>query len=84
MRWQVLYYLKVLKGKGIDRKGKIEFVEKKKTDKKIYYEELTEEKEKALDRVIENIENLLLQEYPPIVKFEPKCKKCAYYEYCWI
>ena len=84
VRWQVLYYLKVLKGKGIDRKGKIEFVEKKKTDKKIYYEELTEEKEKALDRVIENIENLLLQEYPPIVKFEPKCKKCAYYEYCWI
>lgn len=27
--WQLLYYLKILKDKGIYRKGKIEFVEKK-------------------------------------------------------
>ncbi|MGL4761027.1 MAG: CRISPR-associated protein Cas4 [Sarcina sp.] len=84
VRWQVLYYLKVLKAKGIERKGKIEFVEKKKSDKKVYYEELTLEKEGQLDIVIKNIENLIAKEYPPIVKFEPKCKKCAYYEYCCI
>lgn len=33
-RWQLLYYLKVLKGKGIVRKGKLEFVEKSKPIKR--------------------------------------------------
>lgn len=27
-KWQLLYYLKILKDKGIERKGKLEFVEK--------------------------------------------------------
>ena len=42
-KWQLLYYLKVLKGKGIIRKGKLEFVEKNKTKKKIVILELTEQ-----------------------------------------
>ena len=29
-KWQLLYYLKILKDKGIERKGKLEFVEKNK------------------------------------------------------
>ena len=33
-RWQLIYYLKILKGKGIIRKGKLEFVEKNKKDKR--------------------------------------------------
>ena len=33
-KWQLLYYLKVLKEKGIERKGKLEFAEKNKTGKK--------------------------------------------------
>ena len=27
-KWQLLYYLKILKDKGIERKGKLEFIEK--------------------------------------------------------
>ena len=42
-KWQLLYYLSVLKYKGIARKGKLEFVEKNKKDKKIVILELTEE-----------------------------------------
>ena len=34
-KWQLLYYLKVLKNKGVVRKGKLEFVEKNKSDKKL-------------------------------------------------
>lgn len=30
VKWQVLFYLKALKNKGIERRGKIEFIEKKK------------------------------------------------------
>ena len=33
-KWQLLYYLKVLKEKGIERKGRLEFIEKKKENKK--------------------------------------------------
>ena len=34
-KWQLLYYLKVLKEKGIERKGRLEFIEKKKENKKV-------------------------------------------------
>lgn len=83
-KWQLLYYLKVLKEKGVERKGKLEFVEKNKTKNKILYFELTEENMKELDFYVESIEKLLQEENIPDVLNEPKCKKCAYYEYCYI
>lgn len=83
-KWQLLYYLKVLKEKGIERKGKLEFVEKNKTKNKVLYFELTEDILKELEVHVKNIENLLLEEIIPEVINEPKCKKCAYYEYCYI
>ena len=49
-KWQLLYYLKVLKTKGVIRKGKLEFAEKNKKDKKIIIIELTDEVEKELDK----------------------------------
>lgn len=84
VKWQVLFYLKVLKTKGINRKGKIEFVEKNKSKNKIFYEELDEEKEKELIEIEDSIVKLLQQSMPPKVKFDNKCKKCAYYDYCYI
>ncbi len=83
-KWQLLFYLKVLKGKGIIRKGKLECVEKKKADNKIYYFELTDEIEKELEVHISDIEKLIAGETIPDVLNKPKCKKCAYYEYCYI
>lgn len=83
-RWQLLYYLKVLKTKGIVRKGRLEFVEKNKTDKKIIYVELTEETEKELESYIKEIEELIQQENVPQCLNKSQCKKCAYYEYCYI
>lgn len=82
-KWQVLLYLKILKDKGIERKGKLEFVEKNK-EKKISIIELDEENLEKLKKIVNDIENLLLEENPPKVINEPKCKKCAYYEYCYI
>ena len=83
-RWQILYYLKVLKTKGIIRKGRLEFVEKNKTNKKTIYVELTEENERQLEVYIKEIEELVHQEEVPECLDKPKCKKCAYYEYCYI
>lgn len=84
-KWQLLYYLKILKSKGIERKGKLEFVEKKKGSRKILYVELTDEEEKKLDEIVIEIEKLLQQEeIPQKLLKQSSCKKCAYYEYCYI
>ena len=83
-KWQLLFYLKVLKSKGIERKGRLEFVEKNKKNKKVMIVELTEEIEKELDNYISSIEQLLVQEKPPECIQTNTCKKCAYYEYCYI
>lgn len=82
--WQVLYYLKVLRNKGVERKGKIEFVEKNKTQNKIVYVEYTEEAEKILEEIEKNIEALIEGELPIKKNKIGICKKCAYYEYCYI
>ena len=83
-KWQLLYYLKVLKTKGVIRKGKLEFAEKNKKDKKIIIIELTDEVEKELDKYIDEIEQLLNQDSIPECINKSTCKKCAYYEYCYI
>ena len=83
-KWQLLYYFKVLKTKGVIRKGKLEFAEKNKKDKKIIIIELTDEVEKELDKYIDEIEQLLNQDRIPECINKSTCKKCAYYEYCYI
>ena len=84
VKWQVLLYLYKLKAKGVLKKGKIEYIEKKGKGKKIDYIELDEVNEKELLNVLVQIENLINQKKPPESIFDNKCKKCAYYEYCFI
>ncbi len=83
-KWQLLYYLKVLNEKGVVRKGKLEFVEKNKNNKKTVIIELTEDIERELDMYICEIQELLEQDETPPVLNKPKCRKCAYYDYCYI
>ncbi|MBR9648014.1 CRISPR-associated protein Cas4 [Clostridium tyrobutyricum] len=84
VKWQVLLYIFILKNKGIIRKGKIEFQEKNKQKNKIIYVELTEENESKLEQLIKDIDQLLEEESPPKIEKVKGCKKCAYYEYCYI
>lgn len=83
-RWQLIFYMKILKEKGIIRKGKLEFVEKNKKDTKIEIIELTNELERELDCYLEQISELLYgEEIPPTIN-KGTCKKCAYYEFCYV
>lgn len=82
-RWQLIYYLYVLKGKGINRKGKLEFIQKNK-DKKVMIVELNEEVEKELLNKIEEVQKLIQSQEVPNVVANKHCKKCAYYDYCFI
>jgi len=82
--WQLLYYLSVLKKKGIERKGKLEFIEKNRSKSKVIYVELTKESEKQLEMYQRSIEDLIEQDMVPPCINKVTCKKCAYYEYCFV
>ena len=82
-KWQLLFYLYSLKQKGIIKKGRLEVFEKKRLNKKKFEVILDEDNEKRLLEVIKDIENLLKNQMPK-PKFENKCKKCAYYEFCFL
>ena len=84
VKWQVLLYLYKLKQKGIEKKGKIEYIEKRRGSKKVEMVELTLENEKELLGVLKEIEELISRDKPPEVVMRRDCKRCAYYEYCFI
>jgi CRISPR-associated exonuclease Cas4 len=78
-KWQLLFYLYKLKEVGIIKKGKLKF----KDNRDDIETELTEENEKELLQIISEIEKLLKQdEIPPVIN-NRKCKKCAFYEFCY-
>ena len=83
-KWQVYYYLYVLKSKGIIRKGKLQFIEKNKKDSKTVILELTPEIEIQLQKIIKEIGKLIESDILPPVLHKKQCTKCAYYEYCYI
>lgn len=83
-KWQLYYYLRILKRKGIIRKGKLEFEEKNKTKRTTMILELGDAEEQRLEQIQSQIEELLLGETVPEVEERAGCKKCAYCEYCFI
>ena len=80
-RWQVYYYLYILKKKGIIKKGKLEFVENNQ-GKKTEYLDLYDKKEKEVEKLLKEIEEFISKEEIPKFKKIKACSKCAYYEYC--
>lgn len=82
-KWQLILYLYKLKQKGIIRKGKLDFIQKNK-EKKTIIIELNEELEKDLLNKVNEIKQLLESNNVPEVIEKKHCKKCAYYEYCYI
>ncbi|WCN36619.1 CRISPR-associated protein Cas4 [Aneurinibacillus uraniidurans] len=83
-KWQTLFYLKILKDKGIERKGKIQFDEKNKQEKTIIYVDLTEDIEKRLQELEQEIIDYCSSATPSPAILDKKCKRCAYYDYCYI
>lgn len=81
-RYQLLYYLYYLKQTGVDAiKGEIDYP---KLRKKVIVE-LTPEAERELEGILKNIKGVLTQTQPPprIDKLSI-CKKCSYYELCYV
>ena len=84
-RMQLIFYLKQLQDKGIIKDGKLIYDEKNKKDgKKTEIIRLNNDNINKLNRCIEDIENLVNQEKVPEVIKDKKCKRCAYYDYCYL
>lgn len=79
-KMQILYYLFYLKNVGIERKGIINYPKQRKRE----FIELTDELEHEIINILIDIKNILAKEKPIPVIDQPYCKKCAYYEFCYI
>ena len=84
-KMQLLFYLKNLKDKGIIKEGKLIYNEKnKKENNKTEIIKLDDANLRKLENCMGKIEILINQKNVPKVEKENKCKRCAYYEYCYL
>jgi len=81
---QLIFYLYTLRKKGIERKGRLECIEKNKQDKKIHIIELYEQDLAEKEKMYVEIENFLQSSPLPEAVLTKKCNRCAYYDYCFI
>lgn len=79
--WQVKYYIYYLEKRGIQNiKAKIDFPLLRES-KEITLEQSDRE---ILDNVIKNIEEIAKKEVPPKLINSKICRKCAYYDLCYV
>lgn len=80
---QLEYYMYVLDKKGIRRNGKLEIIEKKTSNKNTHIIEYDDGLDERVEAMCREIESFLDGDIPE-EKAKKGCKKCAYYEYCYI
>ncbi len=79
--WQLKYYIWYLKQKGVENiKGEMDYPAlKQKLDIC-----LTEDDERYIKEVLREIEKIKKEELPPQCEKKGFCKKCAYFDLCFI
>jgi CRISPR-associated exonuclease Cas4 len=79
--WQLKYYLYYLNNLGVPNlKGEIVYPKQKQKTKVV----LTEKDKKDIEEILESIEMIVSNtEVPPVIN-KVRCKKCSYYELCYI
>jgi len=79
--YQVLYYMWYLKNvKGITN---LEGIISYPNERKIIKVELTEEKEKEIEKILKEINEIISRPKPPLPVYKKYCRKCAYFEFCF-
>lgn len=79
--WQVKYYIYFLENKGIKNvKAKIDFPLIKESKEII----LEEEDRKKLDDVVDDIQRIISMDKPTSVINSRICKKCSYFDLCYV
>lgn len=79
--WQLKYYIYFLRKRGINiEKGILDYPKLKKREE-IF---LTEEDKKRIEEILLEIREIVNLKLPPKLEKLKICKKCAYFEYCYI
>lgn len=79
--WQVKYYLYFMKKRGIAvEKGVLDYPKIRQREDVF----LTEEDIITIENVLNGIREIIEMKNPPVPIESKICKKCAYYEYCYI
>ena len=79
--WQLKYYLYYLKKRGVEGlTGKIDYP----LAKRNIEIELTDEDCRELDKIIDDINKIKEYKLPPELNETKICKKCAYFDMCFI
>ena len=80
--WQLLYYLYVLKQKGIEGlRGELNYP----TIRRTVSVELTGAREEKLEQVLADIRRIIDQPTPPEITMKKSvCRKCSYFELCYV
>lgn len=79
--WQVKFYIYLLKQIGIE--GVTGIIDYPKLKKNIKVELSSEDMEK-IDNIIKEIDEILKHNFAPKPINKPFCKKCSYYEFCYV
>jgi CRISPR-associated exonuclease Cas4 len=77
--YQLLYYLYYLKHLGVAVKGVLHYP----LLKRLVDVELTEEREKEMEKIIEDMQQVIDSAEPPAAEKKPYCRHCSYFELCW-
>ncbi|MBS5371579.1 MAG: Dna2/Cas4 domain-containing protein, partial [Coprobacillus cateniformis] len=77
---QLKYYLYLLKKKGIKASGEL-LIPKENVKEKINFED---DDVKNIERQLNRISEICSQQSPPEIINKKICKKCAYFELCYI
>lgn len=79
--WQIKYYMYYLENKGVENvKAKIDFPLLRESKEII----LEDDDRKVLDNVITNIEEIARMEKPLDIINSKICKKCSYFDLCYV
>lgn len=78
--YQMLYYLYYLRKHGVKAKGTINYPLLRRTRRV----SLSREKELEIEEVIREINELVGEKNPPPPRKKTYCRKCSYFELCWV
>ncbi len=79
--WQVKYYLYFLERREVfNIKAKIDYP----LLRKALIVELEDEDRRKIEKMVENIEIIAKERKPRKIKKKNICKKCAFFDFCWI
>ncbi len=80
-KYQLLYYLYYLNQKGVENiEGEIDYPLLRRREKVVLTEELKEE----IAKILAGIKEVVEMPKPPAPSRSKICRKCAYFELCWV